>query len=73
MTSGCARVDARGRFRVAKVRPGRYTLYAVGADQFDQFAKGGVEVTVKATEPDEPVYVYQPETGTTVAGVSGVR
>ena len=32
---------------------------------------GGVEVTVKATEPDEPVYVYQPETGTTVAGVEG--
>jgi alpha-aminoadipic semialdehyde synthase len=30
-----------------------------------------VEVTVKATEPDEPIYVYQPETGTTSAGVEG--
>jgi len=33
--------------------------------------KGGVEVTVKATEPDEPVYVYHPETGTTTAGIEG--
>jgi len=33
--------------------------------------KGSVEVTVKATEPDEPIYVYQPETGTTSAGVEG--
>jgi alpha-aminoadipic semialdehyde synthase len=33
--------------------------------------KGGVEVTVKATEPDEPIYVYQPDTGTTSAGVEG--
>jgi alanine dehydrogenase len=33
--------------------------------------KGGVEVTVKATEPDEPVYVYHPETGTTTSGVEG--
>ncbi len=33
--------------------------------------KGSVEVTVKATEPDEPIYVYQPEIGTTAAGVDG--
>ncbi len=33
--------------------------------------KGSVEVTVKATEPDEPIYVYQPEMGTTSAGVDG--
>ncbi len=33
--------------------------------------KGSVEVTVKATEPDEPIYVYQPDTGTTSAGVEG--
>ncbi len=33
--------------------------------------KGSVEVTVKATEPDEPIYVFQPETGTTSAGVEG--
>ncbi len=33
--------------------------------------KGSIEVTVKATEPDEPIYVFQPETGTTSAGVEG--
>lgn len=33
--------------------------------------KGSIEVTVKATEPDEPIYVYHPETGTTSAGVEG--
>ncbi|MCX6091278.1 MAG: bifunctional lysine ketoglutarate reductase /saccharopine dehydrogenase family protein [Candidatus Bipolaricaulota bacterium] len=33
--------------------------------------KGSIEATVKATEPDEPIYVFQPETGTTSAGVEG--
>ena len=33
--------------------------------------KGSIEVTVKATEPDEPIYVFQPDVGTTSAGVEG--
>ena len=33
--------------------------------------KGSIEVTVKATEPDEPIYVFHPEMGTTSAGVEG--
>ncbi len=33
--------------------------------------EGSVECTVRATEPDQPVYVYDPETGETKDGVSG--
>lgn len=33
--------------------------------------EGGVEVTVKATEPDDPVYVYLPEEDRAVSGVEG--
>jgi len=32
---------------------------------------GGIEVTVKATEPDDPVYVYDVGTGSAVSGVEG--
>jgi len=32
---------------------------------------GGVEITVKATEPDDPIYVYDPETGSIRSGVEG--
>jgi len=32
---------------------------------------GGVEITVKATEPDNPIYVYDPETGSIRSGVEG--
>ena len=32
---------------------------------------GGVEITVKATEPDDPIYVYDPETGSIHSGVEG--
>jgi alpha-aminoadipic semialdehyde synthase len=32
---------------------------------------GGVEITVKATEPDDPIYVYNPMTGTIHSGVEG--
>jgi alpha-aminoadipic semialdehyde synthase len=48
---------------------GRPRLRVIGDISCD--VKGAVEVTLKATEPDDPVYVYQPETGTTVMGVEG--
>jgi alpha-aminoadipic semialdehyde synthase len=32
---------------------------------------GSIECTVKATEPDDPVYVYEPETGQIRMGVEG--
>jgi alpha-aminoadipic semialdehyde synthase len=32
---------------------------------------GAVEVTVKATEPDQPVFVYDPETGKAIPGLKG--
>ncbi len=33
--------------------------------------KGGIEITVKATEPDDPIYVYDPKTGEIQSGVEG--
>lgn len=33
--------------------------------------EGSVECTVRATEPDQPVYVYEPDTGETKDGVAG--
>jgi len=32
---------------------------------------GGVEITVKATEPGDPIYVYDPKTGSIQSGVEG--
>jgi saccharopine dehydrogenase (NAD+, L-lysine-forming) len=34
--------------------------------------EGSIEITVKGTEPDDPVYVYDSETGTIRSGVEGV-
>ncbi len=44
-----AQADSEGRFSIPKVRPGRYTLYAYGADQFEQLAREGVEVAAGRT------------------------
>jgi len=33
--------------------------------------EGGIEVTVRATEPDDPVYVYSPDSGEAKSGVEG--
>jgi rhamnogalacturonan endolyase len=41
------RADSRGRFSIANVRPGRYTLFVSGADQFEDFEKRDVVI-----EPD---------------------
>ncbi|HEX5323013.1 MAG TPA: polysaccharide lyase family protein [Capsulimonadaceae bacterium] len=38
-------VDKEGRFSIDKVRPGTYTLYVYGADQFEQYHQDGVAVT----------------------------
>jgi len=38
------KTDANGRFSVEHVRPGRYSLFALGADQFYEFQKDGVAV-----------------------------
>jgi len=45
------------------------TLRVIGDISCD--VEGGIEVTVKATEPDDPIYVYDPETGNIVSGVEG--
>ena len=39
-----ARTDGQGRFQIGKARPGTYTLYACGANQFEQFSRDGVRV-----------------------------
>ena len=44
-----AKTDARGAFVVPKVRPGAYTLYAVGGNQFEQFAHADVAVQADKT------------------------
>lgn len=33
--------------------------------------EGGIEITVKATEPDDPIYVIDPKTGSIQSGVEG--
>lgn len=43
------KADAEGRFTIPKVRPGTYDLYAVGADQPEQFEKDGVTVSAGRT------------------------
>jgi rhamnogalacturonan endolyase len=45
------RTDEKGRFRLGKVRPGRYSLFATGTDQFYEFQKDTIEVSAnKATD-----------------------
>lgn len=41
------RTGPDGRFTLPKVAPGRYTLYAIGADQPDQLVHDGVEVRAR--------------------------
>ena len=38
------RADAEGRFKLAKVRPGKYTLRVIGGDQFTEFRRDDVSV-----------------------------
>ena len=38
------RTDAHGRFYLNQVRPGRYSLFALGADQFYEFKRDGIVV-----------------------------
>ena len=40
-----SRTDAAGRFSVDNVRPGRYALFALGADQFFEYSQDGVAVS----------------------------
>jgi rhamnogalacturonan endolyase len=44
-----ARTDADGRFHVDKLRPGRYTLFVSGADQFEPFKKTGITINAGQT------------------------
>ena len=39
-----SKTDADGRFNVTNIRPGEYTLYASGADQFYEFSQDGITV-----------------------------
>jgi alpha-aminoadipic semialdehyde synthase len=48
---------------------GQPTLRVIGDISCD--VEGGVEVTVKATEPDDPIYVYHPDTEEIASGVEG--
>jgi len=48
---------------------GRPRLRVIGDISCD--VEGGVETTVKATEPDDPIYVYLPEEDRAVSGVEG--
>jgi len=48
---------------------GRPNLRVIGDISCD--VEGGIEVTVKATEPDDPVYVYDPTDGSVRSGVEG--
>ena len=48
---------------------GQPTLRVIGDISCD--IEGSVEITVKATEPDDPVYVYDPTTGNIVSGIDG--
>jgi rhamnogalacturonan endolyase len=43
------KTDKEGHFTINKVRPGDYSLTAAGADQFYEFKKMGVEVSVNKT------------------------
>jgi len=45
------------------------TLRVIGDITCD--VAGSIEVTVRATEPNDPVYVYDPATGGTASGVEG--
>jgi len=48
---------------------GQAKLRVIGDISCD--VEGGIEITVKATEPDDPIYVYDPETGAIRSGVDG--
>jgi len=48
---------------------GRPRLRVIGDISCD--VEGGIEVTVKATEPDDPVYVYDVKTGSAISGIEG--
>lgn len=39
------RADASGKFSIDKVRPGKYSLFITGGNQFEDFIKENVEVT----------------------------
>jgi saccharopine dehydrogenase (NAD+, L-lysine-forming) len=48
---------------------GQPTLRTIGDISCD--VEGSIEITVKGTEPDNPVYVYDPEMGTIRSGIEG--
>jgi hypothetical protein len=48
---------------------GQPNLRVIGDISCD--VEGAIEVTVKATEPNDPIYVYNPETGAVRSGVEG--
>jgi saccharopine dehydrogenase (NAD+, L-lysine-forming) len=48
---------------------GQLTLRVIGDIACD--VEGAIEITVKATEPDDPVYVYEPGTRSIHSGVEG--
>lgn len=48
---------------------GQPPLRAIGDISCD--VEGAIEITVKGTEPNDPVYVYDPETGSIRSGVEG--
>jgi rhamnogalacturonan endolyase len=43
------RTDGEGRFHLEKLRPGHYTLFASGADQFEPFKRTGIVIDAGGT------------------------
>jgi len=58
--------DALRRLYAGEQQPRLRVIGDVSCD-----IEGGIEATVRATEPDDPVYMYEPLTGAAPAGVAG--
>jgi rhamnogalacturonan endolyase len=44
------KADADGKFTIPNIRPGQYTLFVSGADQFEDFVQENVSVVAKQTD-----------------------
>jgi len=53
------KADAEGRFTIPKVRPGRYTLFVSGANQFEDFQKENV-IVQEGKPTDLGDFIWQP-------------
>ncbi|MFQ5805498.1 MAG: bifunctional lysine ketoglutarate reductase /saccharopine dehydrogenase family protein [Phycisphaerae bacterium] len=63
------RLVTNGQLRELFSGHGRSRLRVIGDITCD--INGSIECTVRATEPDDPVYVFEPESGRVQSGVAG--